>query len=146
MNRPEIEKALNPAPRQQHPGYTAARENCVFYPVPDSGVLQINGPDRSEFLQRQTTNDLKQLSPGHTLTTILTSATGRVLDVLTLLDLVAQAPETGVVPGHHAARKRGADCRFSPEEDLFYGQSHGGKPQPGLSPDHLGGTWNYTRA
>jgi folate-binding protein YgfZ len=96
MNRPEIEKAFNPAPRQQHPGYTAARENCVFYPVPDSGVLQITGPDRSEFLQRQTTNDLKQLSAGHTLTTILTSATGRVLDVLTLLDLVAQAPETGV--------------------------------------------------
>ncbi len=84
-----------PVSQQILSGYHAARENCALYRVSNTGILRIGGPDRSAFLQRQTTNDLELLAPGHMLTTILTSATGRVLDVLTILDLPSEDPPSG---------------------------------------------------
>jgi folate-binding protein YgfZ len=57
-----------------------------YFPRAEVGYLQISDRDRSDFLQRQTTNDLRALKPGKSLTTVLTSATARILDVLTLLD------------------------------------------------------------
>jgi folate-binding protein YgfZ len=92
MTRSEIDKTLKSAAQADLRGYTAARESSVFYPVPGLGVLRIKGPDRLDFLQRQTTNDLKLLSPGQMLTTILTSAAGRVLDVLILIDFPPEEP------------------------------------------------------
>jgi tRNA-modifying protein YgfZ len=56
----------------------------MFYPVPDAGCLRISGEDRVAFLQRQTTNDVRLLTEDRCLTTVLTSATARILDVLTL--------------------------------------------------------------
>jgi folate-binding protein YgfZ len=84
--------------------YQAALESAAFYRLPEAGYLRISGPDQINFLQRQTTNDMTRLIPGRSLATILTSATGRILDVLTLflepggaigaLPLPAQAAST----------------------------------------------------
>jgi len=48
------------------------------------GLLQFTGQTRLDFLQRQTSNDLNALSSGKTIQTVLTSPTGRILDVLTV--------------------------------------------------------------
>jgi folate-binding protein YgfZ len=66
-------------------GYESALNRTAYYLTPGSGYLRLSGPDRIDFLQRQTTNDLNSLSPGHTLVTTLTSPTARILDVLTLV-------------------------------------------------------------
>ena len=65
--------------------YHKAVEAATHYYQPDTAYLRITGPDRMQFLQRQTTNDLSRLLPGHILTTVLTSPTARILDVLILL-------------------------------------------------------------
>lgn len=56
-----------------------------FYEVENSGYLQVSGEDRLAFLQRQTTNDLRLLRPGHALISVLTSPAARILDVFYLL-------------------------------------------------------------
>lgn len=84
--------------------YLAAREGAVFYRPPDPGFLLVAGEDRLDFLQRQTTNDLRRLGPGLSLRTVLTSPTARILDVLTLVEwgqalaaitLAGRGPRTG---------------------------------------------------
>lgn len=67
--------------------YLAAREGAVFHRPLAAGFLRLTGDDRLDFLQRQTTNDLRHLTPTRAVTTVLTSPTARILDVLTLLDL-----------------------------------------------------------
>lgn len=57
----------------------------MFYPLPEAGCLQISGEDRVAFLQRQTTNDIRKLAADGCTTTVLTSSTARILDVLTLI-------------------------------------------------------------
>jgi folate-binding protein YgfZ len=57
-----------------------------YYKHENPGYVKISGPDRLDFLQRQTTNDLRQLSPGQSLVTVLTSPAGRILDVLWIID------------------------------------------------------------
>ncbi len=58
----------------------------AYFQHKDPGYLRISGPDRLAFLQRQTTNDIGLLSPDHPLITVLTSPTGRILDVLWVID------------------------------------------------------------
>lgn len=65
--------------------YQKALESTAYYRQPDGGYLRLSGPDRLQFLQRQTTNDVNKLLQGLTLTTVLTSPTARILDVLTIL-------------------------------------------------------------
>jgi len=65
--------------------YQAALQTTAFYQYPQPGYLQIGGPDRASFLQRQTTNDVALLRPDWSLLTVLTSATGHILDVFYLL-------------------------------------------------------------
>ncbi len=65
-------------------GYRAALEGAVYYPLLDAGYLRLAGPDRVDFLQRQTTNDIRNLTAYRSVTTVLTSPTARILDVLTL--------------------------------------------------------------
>ncbi|HHB91442.1 MAG TPA: folate-binding protein [Anaerolineae bacterium] len=55
-----------------------------WWPIPQPGLLRLAGRDRLDFLQRQSTNDVKTLAPGCVLTTLLTSPEGRILDALTL--------------------------------------------------------------
>lgn len=58
---------------------------ALFYPQGQAGCLRISGPDTVIFLQRQSTNDVRRLAPGRSVLTVLTSSTGRILDVLRLL-------------------------------------------------------------
>jgi folate-binding protein YgfZ len=67
------------------PGYAAALGGAAYYLISAAGFLRVAGPDRSAFLQRQTTNDVNLLAPGRTLNTVLTSPSARILDVFLLL-------------------------------------------------------------
>lgn len=67
-------------------GYQAAISGSAYYVWENPGFLRISGADRQAFLQRQTTNDLRQLEPTSSRVTVLTNSAGRILDVLTLLD------------------------------------------------------------
>lgn len=51
----------------------------------DAGVLVLGGEDRSDFLQRMTTNDIKRLKPGQSCVTVLTSPTARTLFVFSVI-------------------------------------------------------------
>jgi folate-binding protein YgfZ len=66
--------------------YQAALEGVVFYPQPDAGYLRIAGEDQANFIQRQTTNDIRLLQPPRALLSVLTSAVARILDVFYLLN------------------------------------------------------------
>lgn len=58
------------------------KQDKHYFQHDNPGYLHISGPDRLDFLQRQTTNDLKLLSPDQCLVTVLTSPAGRIQDVL----------------------------------------------------------------
>lgn len=66
-------------------GYEAARNKAAYYRHPNAGYLRFTGPDRFDFLQRQTTNDVKYLSTGGALVSVLTSPNARILDVWLML-------------------------------------------------------------
>ena len=68
------------------PDYQAALQNAVFIVQPDEGYLRISGADRLDFINRQTTNDIRLLNPGRSVTTVLTTPSARMQDVLTLVD------------------------------------------------------------
>ena len=67
---------------QMPPGYQATLESASYYWVANPGYITISGRDQIDFLQRQTTNDLRQLSPNEVRTTVLTTPAARILDVL----------------------------------------------------------------
>lgn len=62
--------------------YQAAKERAVYYPIPAAGILRVSGVDKLNFLQRQSTNDLRLIKPGKSIFTVLTSPTARILDLL----------------------------------------------------------------
>lgn len=62
--------------------YGAANQSAAFCRIRDAGCLRISGEDRIDFLQRQTTNDLRILKTGIGLPSVLTSPNARILDVL----------------------------------------------------------------
>lgn len=80
-------------------GYAAAKSGCAYYLVPNPGTLMISGATRADYLQRQTTNDLGLLSATRALPNILTNASGRILEVFTLLRLGDQIALLSQ-PGH----------------------------------------------
>ncbi len=88
--------------QEQLHGYDAAREGVALWRVPEPGWLVIAGDDRDDFVQRQTTNDVRQLADDRILLTVLTSATARILDVWRL---VRDGDAIGVItlPGRGAA-------------------------------------------
>ena len=65
--------------------YEAALAGPAYYLHSDSGCLSLAGPDRVDFLHRQSTGDLRVLSPDHAVITVLTTPTARILDVLWVL-------------------------------------------------------------
>ena len=65
--------------------YQAAKKQAAYYLHTNGGFLNIIGDDRVDFLQRQTTNDLRLLRHGIALQTVLTAPTARILDVLYLI-------------------------------------------------------------
>jgi len=68
------------------PDYQATLREAAFIIRPDEGYLRISGADRLDFINRQTTNDIHLLNPGCSVTTVLTTPTARMQDVLTLVD------------------------------------------------------------
>lgn len=66
------------------PAYQTCLQNAAYYLIPHPGFLKVSGEDRLAFLQRQTTNDLRSLTPGRTVSTVLTSSAARILDVFSV--------------------------------------------------------------
>ncbi len=87
------------------PGYDAAINQTAFYPQTAAGYVRISGADRQDFLQRQSTNDVRLLSPTRVVTTVLTTATARILDVLTLVE-EPESIEAITLPGRAEATVR----------------------------------------
>ena len=88
--------------QEQLAGYDAAREGVAFWRVPEPGWVLIAGDDRTDFVQRQTTNDVRLLAPDRAQLTVLTSATARILDVWRLVAL-DDAIGTITLPGRGAS-------------------------------------------
>lgn len=66
-------------------GYKTAHTGAVFHQQIDAGYLRIEGPDRFDFLQRQTTNDINLLNAERSVLTVLINHAARILDVLHLI-------------------------------------------------------------
>jgi len=82
--------------------YEAAVKGVAYYVVPEPGYVQVSGDTRRDYLQRQTTNDLDLLTPMRALPTILTSPSGRILEVFTLIengDAIGLLTQPGHGPG-----------------------------------------------
>lgn len=81
--------------------YRAALEGVAFFPQPGVGCLRLGDQDHRDFLQRQTTNELRGLTPERSALTVLVSPTARILDVLRVVqagdDILALT-----LPGHSA--------------------------------------------
>jgi folate-binding protein YgfZ len=94
-------------------GYHDAVTGAVMYRIPESGYLRIDGADRADYIQRQTTNDIRTLKAGHVLLTVLTSGTARIIDVWRLL-LEPEGDMIGVItlPRRGAATARYLQSRI----------------------------------
>jgi len=75
--------------------YEAALKSAAYYVQDAVGFLRLWGADRLDFLQRQTTNDLRLLAAEQTVSTVLTSPAARILDVLCVID---EGESLGVIP------------------------------------------------
>ena len=64
--------------------YRAAKERAALTDRSYIGRIRMTGEDALDLLNRLSTNELMQLSPGSGLSTVLTSSKGRVVDLLTL--------------------------------------------------------------
>lgn len=65
--------------------YQSSLTGAAYFFQKEAGLIRVSGPDRIDFLQRQTTGDIRKLSSTHGLLSVLTSPTARILDVLYLI-------------------------------------------------------------
>lgn len=65
--------------------HAAARHGVAVLDRADAGILSLGGETRVDFVQRQTTNDVKRLAPGQATITVLTNPQARILDTLLVL-------------------------------------------------------------
>ena len=65
--------------------YQALTSGVALQPRPHFGVLFLGGRDRTDFLQRMTTNDIARLQAGQAALTILTSPMARIDAVFSVL-------------------------------------------------------------
>jgi len=66
-------------------GYEAALSRVAYHRFADPGYIRLTGETRQDFLHRQTTNDMNRLTSGQAVSTVITSPTARIIDVLTVL-------------------------------------------------------------
>jgi folate-binding protein YgfZ len=66
--------------------YLAINQGATYYYRDPGGYMRIDGVDRIDFLQRQSTNDLGDIKDGQTLFTVLTSPTARIIDMFQLME------------------------------------------------------------
>lgn len=64
---------------------TVVEGGRAFWRQAPAGCVRVSGPDRVDFLHRQTTNDVKRLGQGNVLPNVLTAPTGRILAAFTML-------------------------------------------------------------
>ena len=67
--------------------YTAAREGAALHDSSYTGRIRAAGADALDLLNRLSTNEVESLRPGQGAPTVLTSDRGRILDLLTILNL-----------------------------------------------------------
>lgn len=80
-------------------GYEQFLQKAAFAEMEPAGLIFIKGPDQVDFLQRQTTNDIRQLAPGRALPTVLTSPTARIIEVMYLfLEPSQDGSPIGAIP------------------------------------------------
>lgn len=65
--------------------YAALTRSAAVQVRPDAGALILAGPDRVDFVQRMTTNDVVRLPENHAVVTVLTSPMARILSVFTVV-------------------------------------------------------------
>jgi tRNA-modifying protein YgfZ len=85
-------------------GYYESQTGAAYFRLNGSGLLYIQGPDRKDFLQRQTTADLNKLQRGQVMLSVLTSPTARILDVPGFYIPAGHGPEDAIaavtLPGY----------------------------------------------
>lgn len=62
----------------------AAPDGAAFCIIENIGRFSLCGDDRIDFLQRQSTNDLRNIQSVGSVTTVLTSPVAKIIDVLTI--------------------------------------------------------------
>ncbi len=72
-------------PATTAPSTQAATHTAAWYRLPQPGALLLGGATRTDYVQRQTTNDVGLLSPQRAVPTVLTNPSARILEVFTLL-------------------------------------------------------------
>ena len=87
---------------QLHPewpsAYTALRQGAAVWAPSAAELLVLTDVERSDFLQRMTTNNIKRLRAGSSCVTVLTSPTAKIVQVFTVLagsDLLWLLPTAG---------------------------------------------------
>ncbi len=90
---------------QQLIAYTAARQAAALADLGACGWLRIAGPDRLDFVQRLSTNDLRPLARGQGLATVLTNPLGRII-ALTMVYADVDVLYLRSAPGQAAVVKR----------------------------------------
>jgi folate-binding protein YgfZ len=72
---------------QSSAALATSEQTALLFERSDAGLLVLTDADRSDFLQRMTTNNIKALRPGQAAVTVLTSPTARITFVFTVLCL-----------------------------------------------------------
>ena len=65
--------------------YKAFKEKTVLIDFSDNGVVRLTGKDSKEFLHKMSANDIFNLDENQIITSSLTNADGRFIDVVTVL-------------------------------------------------------------
>ena len=68
-----------------HDAYELAQSDALVLRHSPPDILHISGVDRLDFLNRICTNDLSALLPGEYISTVLTNANARIVDILHVL-------------------------------------------------------------
>ena len=65
--------------------YEAAYANAIIVDLNTRGIIQLDGRDRGDFINRMSTNKLVELQAGEGRATVLTTPIGRIIDLLAFL-------------------------------------------------------------
>lgn len=99
--------------REELSAYEAAMQGVAFRIIDGAGYIQLAGETRQDYVQRQTSNDVALLSPARAVPNILTSPTGRILEIFTLIEM-------GETYGLITASKRATPLSQYFQERIFF--------------------------
>ena len=113
--------------------YQQAVDQAVYFRLPSAGLIQIKGDGRIDLIQRQTTNDVSKLSPNAVITTVLTSAAGRILDVLQVFE------SDGTLLAHTLPTRGESTSKFLSGKIFFMDKVEVADLGPGFAQIEIGG-------